>query len=115
VFQKYRGSCILSPNTSANLQDHAAHPHATEPPSEATIGGRKRTNTEEAKELAQQASKEARDKYEVDRGHGVARALETVLLNVRGENKAQDMSLVVSPPPWHQADLSGFIISCEKN
>jgi len=31
----------------------------------------------------------------VDRGHGVARALETVLLNVKGENKAQDMSLVV--------------------
>jgi hypothetical protein len=30
----------------------------------------------------------------VDRGHGVARALETVLLNVKGENKAQDMSLV---------------------
>jgi len=55
---------------------------------------RKRTTTEEAKELVQQPNKEGRDKYEVDRGHGVARALETVLLNAQHEDKAQDMSLV---------------------
>jgi len=81
----------------ADFQDHAAHPHATADPSEPALSGRKRTNTEEAKELAQHASREFRDKYEVDRGHGVARALETVLLNVKGENKAQDMSLVRNP------------------
>ena len=49
--------------------------------------------TEGAKELPQQQTK-GRDKYEVDRGHGVARALETVLLNVQREDKAQEMSLV---------------------
>jgi len=49
--------------------------------------------TEEAKELPQ-LMKESRDKYEVDRGHGVARALETVLLNLQHEDKAQNMSLV---------------------
>ena len=52
--------------------------------------------TEEAKERPPQPTKEGRDKYEVDRGHGVARALETVLLNVQHEDKAQDMSLVYS-------------------
>ena len=50
--------------------------------------------TEETQELLQQPTNEARDKYGVDRGHGVARALETVLLNVQREDKAQDMSLV---------------------
>ena len=57
------------------------------------MGGRKRNNTEEVKELPQ-PTKEGRDKYEVDRGHGVARALETVLLNVQHEDKVHDMSLV---------------------
>ena len=52
--------------------------------------------TEEAKELAQHPTREGRDRFEVDRGHGVARALETVLLNAQREDKAQDMSLVFS-------------------
>jgi hypothetical protein len=38
-------------------------------------------------------SKEGRDKFDVDRGHGIARALETVLKAQR-EDKAQDVSLV---------------------
>jgi hypothetical protein len=54
--------------------------------------GRKRTTTEDAKEITA-PTKEGRDKFEVDRGHGVARALETVL-NAQRENKAQDVSLV---------------------
>jgi hypothetical protein len=58
------------------------------------LGGRKRTTTEEAKELALQTIKKCEDKYEVDRGHGVARALETVLLNLQGEGSPQEMSLV---------------------
>jgi hypothetical protein len=37
--------------------------------------------------------KESRDKFDVDRGHGIARALETVL-NAQREDKAQDVSLV---------------------
>ena len=56
---------------------------------------RKRTTTEDGKELAHPPSKEARDKFEMDRGHGVARALETVL-NAQREDKAQDLSLVSS-------------------
>ena len=58
------------------------------------MGGRKWTPIEEAQELPQQPTKEGRDKYEVDRGYGVARALETFVLNLQGEDKAQDMSLV---------------------
>ena len=75
------------------------HPNATDDPAEYTLGGRKRTTTGESKELALQpiASREGLDKYEVDRGHGVARALETVLLNTSSEDKAQDMSLVSLP------------------
>jgi Leucine Rich repeat len=74
--------------------DSIAHPNAQEDLSESGLGGRKRTTTEEAKELvALQPQKEGRDKYEVDRGYGIARALETVLLNPQGD-KAQDMSLV---------------------
>jgi hypothetical protein len=38
-------------------------------------------------------TKEGRDKFDVDRGHGIARALETVL-NAQREDKAQDVSLV---------------------
>ena len=50
--------------------------------------------TEEPKELTLQPSRGGRDRFEVDRGHGVARALETVLLNAQQEDKAPDMSLV---------------------
>jgi hypothetical protein len=56
--------------------------------------GRKRATTEDAKEIPA-PTREGRDKFEVDRGHGVARALETVL-NAQRENKAQDVSLVHS-------------------
>jgi hypothetical protein len=59
--------------------------------------GRKRAVTEETKEMPPQLTKEGRDKFEVDRGHGVARALETVLLNAQREDKAQDVSLVHLP------------------
>jgi len=71
------------------------HPQASDDPAEYTLGGQKHITTGESKELAlQTTSREGRDKYEVDRGHGVARALETVLLNASSEDKAQDMSLV---------------------
>jgi hypothetical protein len=90
---------VLSPSTFCLLifQDCATYPNVIDDPSDSTLGGRKRTTAEEAKELAQQPAREYRDKYEVDRGHGVARALETVLLNTHRDDKAQDMSLVQSP------------------
>ena len=59
--------------------------------------------------MVQNSIKECRDKYAVDRGHGVARALQTVLLNSQQDDKAQEMSLVYLP----QAQLTtlGFITS----
>jgi hypothetical protein len=48
----------------------------------------------EVREVGPQPTKEGRDKYEVDRGHGVAKALHTVLRNADIEDKAQGMSLV---------------------
>ena len=81
--------------------------------SESGLGGRKRVNLEESKEVAVQPTKDGRDKFEVDRGHGVARALETVLLSAQPEDKAQDMSLV--HPPCNYSNHSGSITSCKKN
>jgi hypothetical protein len=77
------------------------------------LGGRKRPTTEEAKELAQQPTREGRDRFKVERGHGVARALETVLLNTQGDDKAQDMSLVFLS--LNQSNSSGSIISSKED
>jgi len=86
----------MSFDFNADEQDHVVHPHASDDPAEYTLGGQKHTTTGESKELALQTTtaREGRDKYEVDHGHGVARALETVLLNASSEDKVQDMSLV---------------------
>jgi hypothetical protein len=76
------------------VQEHAVHPNANDP-LESGLGGRKRSMTEGSREFAQHPhTKETRDRYSVDRGHGIARALKTVLLNSQREDKAQDVSLV---------------------
>lgn len=95
-FKNIESLVYHSSQVNADFQDQAAHPHVYADPSETAPLGRRRTITEETKEVAQQPSREGRDKFEVDRGHGVARALETVLLNTQHEDKAQDMSLVHS-------------------
>jgi hypothetical protein len=113
---RLRSKLFLRCFKNIEFLDHAVHPHASEDPSEYTLGGRKRT-TEEAKELALQptTSKESRDKYEVDRGHGVARALETVLLNASSEDKAQDMSLVLPPSQYTLSNSAGPPTPCTKD
>jgi hypothetical protein len=62
----------------------------------------------EPKGVAPQRPKESRDKYGVDQGHGVVKALQTVLLRVDCENKAQGMPLVqnLAGPLANHQDLS---------
>jgi hypothetical protein len=71
--------------------------------------GRRRSNAEE---LAMGPNKESRERQAVDRGHGVARALETYLLNAHQDEKVEDMSLVRD---GFTPLIVGFIASCEKD
>lgn len=88
------GAVIIS--IALILQDHATYLIADDGPLESGFGVRRVSTTAESREFGQQYfSKEARDRSAVDRGHGVARALETVLLNTQLEDKAPNMSLVL--------------------
>jgi hypothetical protein len=96
VFQEYRSSGTVVISLALIVQDHATRLSVSDDLLESSLGGRKRSTTGESRDFGQQPpAKEARDKYTVERGYGVARALETVLLHTQREDKVQNISLVL--------------------